>query len=318
MTTTQSDSTTARASGYLDYELARLEQVPLSSEHYPDSNERRHVETAAAAVGQIVVRTPRGVQIDNQGQLRVPATRLRNAEFLGGLPLYQDIGWDLNPFFDEYIINSFATASVYKDRKHILTACHAIDVAAISAGLEANKQAYFLFGRDHRSSFATPSGSTLRIPPANYRRCVDIVSSQEGRPESGQDWIIIELDEEVPDVLPLMPMGNTVPTDLFMLHHPLGLPIKYGKATATKDSPNETASIFADVGAGSSGSPVLYMSEKEGPYLYGILGGGRVGFDRAHLRPTRSGTVIDPTISRERRPPQKHPITNIDTIEGRI
>ena len=287
------------ASFYSDYELSTLEDLPLTVGGSQPGFQRA-VNRAARAVGQLVVTTERGVKVNGKGALRAPATKLRHAEFGSGLPLYQGTCSDIGAYFDQYQISAFGTATLFRRRNWILTAHHSI----IPDDIE---NTYFVFGRTHESSSAAPrqGARRIRVGGPSFVRCKKIVDGLVGKggAMSGNDWVIIELEDHLSmDPLPLYEDDGPglIPSDVFVLQHPLGLPLKYSAATPLEvDANGGENRVYTDAGGGSSGSPLIFATLQEsGEYnveLYGVLGGADVNLGVEHHHETPTGMTLDPS-----------------------
>jgi hypothetical protein len=259
-----------------------------------------YAKQAARVVGQLVTITPRGATIGDRGRhrpLKIPAVKLRDRVFIHDYPLWQDTRADIARFFDEYTIQ--ASTATLIGPSTVLAAAHAVPKIDVEAG-----NTFFVPHRTSERKIARPRGGTIIKVSKAYYRAVSIQASEARDPETQRrdkhaDWAILTLErallpeEHVPIPLfkqPLNLLADVTDSKLFCLTHPLGLPLKYGKAEHFSEG--DTYHVRSDFGSGSSGAPLL-IHTGEKTYVLGIIT-GNARFTLAQRFETRSGFVIDP------------------------
>ncbi|WP_437779746.1 trypsin-like serine peptidase [Sorangium sp. So ce1097] len=121
----------------------------------------------------------------------------------------------------------------------------------------------------------TADGAALaELSPQQVYRVVREKHPPKDDDETDEDWALIELDRDVLSVAPL-PLERSEPVrqgePVFMIGHPLGLPLKYDDGAVVRDaSPAFHFRASLDAFGGSSGSPVLNGSGK----VVGLLSSG--------------------------------------------
>ena len=102
---------------------------------------------------------------------------------------------------------------------------------------------------------------------------------QDGR--TGADWALVELKKHPAGLIPLrIDFINKIehPLKIYMLGHPIGLPLKYVEGAVAKptDDPNNSFEAEIDAFGGNSGSPVFNSTTNK---VIGILVRGNEDFD---------------------------------------
>ncbi len=145
---------------------------------------------------------------------------------------------------------STCTGFLIKDRSTLATAAHCF-----------NKEdtLYAVFGYRLEEITASTSFAANEVCTVDVR----VPSTPQSRPVDGTDWALLKLDCPLPlpsDVVPLS-LAHHEPQQgepLYVIHHPLGLPMKYADNGRMRDVlPGKTVSTSLDAMAGSSGAPVF-------------------------------------------------------------
>jgi hypothetical protein len=294
--------------GYVDCPLTKLQDLPVSSStHYHDV-----INQAADAIGQIVVVSNCGARFE-ANYLTIPALRLRHRDFLHQMPLWHGTCSDLGRFYDQHTITSPTATLIEPDK--ILTAYHAIIPKAIRDG-----NTYFVYDRWVDRGIDRPrlGRHRIHVPAERAVKVVDICKMGKGGTESGNDWAILQLERSIQGVTPIaldcegLPVDPVDPNRLFILSHPLGLPLKHAAAERWDSRNAGPSHILSDIGSGSSGAPVLFIAEgAKTATVVGVVNGGPLGFDWRHFVRTPTGVCIDPGPVGELRP---QPVTSADRI----
>jgi|GEM_PF-5910348 len=330
-------------SGYVDFPLSDLMDVPLPVDSCHDEQVRKLVNAGVAAVGQLVTTTGKGAQQRTRPAtsvkpelkyLSVPSVKLRNRMFLDENPLWQGTSSDLGKFFDQYTISAPTATLIAADE--VLTACHAIVESAVERG-----EVHFVVGRHAGTAIAAPRTGRYRIRVSEVDRekekkqcfkvkCVLRKPDAPHGPLSGNDWVILKLEESVPAAtavpIPLacncaslyaLDAGDSGEDEgwvALVLSHPLGLPLKYASATIEAGG-GKGFRILSDVGSGSSGAPLLLIDpacqSTRKMVVAGVINGGDLGFGTKNFVQTATGLALDPRGGLDKEP---QPVTPSSVI----
>lgn len=291
--------------GFVDFPFSELRDIPQKeAEIQRLSRDAQVVIRNAKAVGQLVI-----APANAGNELTVPTVKLRNRGFIDDLPLWQGTQSDLRHFYDQYTITAPTAVLIEPDK--VLTAWHSIIPSEI-------RNTYFVFDRHHKSRHSRPQIGQRRVRARqdNWVKIESILKCGRSNPDEGNDWVILQLARSVAvPPIPLAPAGKSlglVNPEIFILSHPLGLPLKYAVCQKLRDPARDGYQIYTDLGSGSSGAPILTVEDNTA-YVRGIVNGGFVDFTEEHFVRTPTGIAIDPAGGLNQKP---QPVTPVDNIHN--
>jgi len=180
--------------------------------------------------------------IDNgDGTVSLPETTLASEYAAAGTPLCKSEPFQRQP--------SGAVCTAFLVGKDVMaTAGHCLD--------ESNMKARRLvFGYRMR-----PDGTAVTtVQASDVYQATEILGRKEE--DAGADWAVVRLDREVTGRTPLTVRQSGKVDDgqsLFVMGHPIGLPLKYaGSAAVRRNKPADFFIANLDTFGGNSGSPVF-------------------------------------------------------------
>jgi V8-like Glu-specific endopeptidase len=172
----------------------------------------------------------------------------------------------------------------------IATAAHCVSEASLP-------RLRFVFGYKMEDS----STAATQVPNRNIYRGTEIIKRVYYPHPDMSDWALVELDREVVGRSPLTLSEKALSPEqeIYVLGHPLGLPMKYGPGGIVKEIKDTYFSAALDVYSGNSGSPVF---DSKTHNVVGIMAKG----DNQDFRWTGKGwmTVVYPTPEFRSQEPQ--------------
>lgn len=213
-------------------------------------------ESERSAIAHMFVLDRRAGRTIENGRLELRLTKLADRKF-DGCELVSDNSVDLAKMLPLWTFKS-ATATLIDDR-HVLTAGH----ATIEKDLQ---NTYFLFGRTKASDDRDVEDGKLSIPLTDPRiaRAVRVVAIENDNPEKEgtllPDWSIIEIEwlSATQYISPISLAESVVLDDhAELVGHSLGTPQLAAKVRWVRTPESGLARLFADLGSGGSGSPVI-------------------------------------------------------------
>lgn len=168
---------------------------------------------------------------------------------------------DSEPFYDQPVSAGFMCSGFLVAEDVIATAYHVAN---------GNNIDDFRFIFDYRMS--GPSEPELRFPDANIYRGIEIIHHEAG--ENGNGWALIKLDRKVQGQAIARLSGQELFCDqpLYVIGHPLGLPLKFSSGASVSHITSETYFMASlNIYSGNSGSPVFDLDTHEviGMVLHG-------------------------------------------------
>lgn len=129
------------------------------------------------------------------------------------------------------------------------------------------KNSYYVFG------FNVDSDGTSKtlFEKRQVYYAKKVVAFELSQTNSDNDWALVKLDRDVEGIQPLqveLTQKILLQSELYMLGHPSGLPIKYTYGASVREFKSESFSADLDAFAGNSGSPVFSKTTQK---VVGIL-----------------------------------------------
>jgi hypothetical protein len=113
----------------------------------------------------------------------------------------------------------------------------------------------FVFGYKMLDAY----NAATQLPERNIYRGTRIIKRVYNPPPNMPDWALVELDREVAyrSVVTMSEKELSPEQEIYVLGHPLGLPMKYGPGGIVKEIKDTYFSAALDVCSGNEGSPIF-------------------------------------------------------------
>jgi hypothetical protein len=245
---------------------------PIESAFFDAQATRTRIvsESERWPVAHMFVLDKRAGRTIEDGRLEIRLTKLEDRKF-DGCKLVSNGSADLETMLPLWTFKS-STATLIGER-HVLAAGHATITKDIH-------NTWFLFGRTQDSDSREVVDGKLSIPLTDPRvaRALRVVHMQNENPEAEgsllPDWALIEI-EWASSALPVEPiplaMSVKLDNDDEIVGHSLGAPQLAAQVRWREAPQYGIARLFADLGSGGSGSPVISNDE-----VIGVLSGNAV------------------------------------------
>jgi hypothetical protein len=156
---------------------------------------------------------------------------------------------DLEPFHDQPMAAGRMCTGFLVKEDVMATAGHCVNSGDVT-------DLCFIFG----FRMEDPTTPVIRIPNDNIYKGVELIHKAYDRKNPGSDWALVKLDRSVVgQTVPELSKENVYPGQaVYVIGHPLGLPLKYGAGVSVRDYPHESYfKVNLKIYMGSSGSPVF-------------------------------------------------------------
>jgi len=160
---------------------------------------------------------------------------------------------DAEPFYDQPVSIGFMYSGFLVSGDVIATTSHVLNGKNIN-------DFCFIFG--YRMS--GPREPEIRVPVSNIYRGIEIIHHEKG--ENGDGWALIKLDRKVQGQAIARLSGEGIFSDepLYVIGHPLGLPLKYtAGASIIEITSNNYFTAGLNIYSGNEGSPVFDLDTHE-------------------------------------------------------